>query len=69
MYVLLCIITYECIPVIDNENTSTYNDGNATYYINAIFKSTVILPCHLKLNHSKPTWLQNQLALASKVHM
>ena len=52
---------------IDNENTSTYNDGNATHDINAIFKSTVILPCHLKLNHSKPTWLQHKLALDSKV--
>ena len=57
--------------VMDTGNMSTYSDGNVTnkYNITAVYKSTVILPCHLKHNTTKPVWLQNHLILNSKVNV
>ena len=52
---------------MDGGNTSNYDDGNIrNYNINAVYKSTVVLPCHVKMN-TNPIWLQNQLELNSKV--
>ena len=50
-------------------NMGNYNDGNVTnkYNVTAFYKSTVILPCHLKLI-TKPVWLHNHLVLTSKVN-
>ena len=46
---------------------SDYSDENMnTYKINAVYKSTVILPCNLRPS-TKPVWLQNQLVLDSDV--
>ena len=52
------------ILAIDDSSISSGNVPNE-YRINAVYKSTVILPCHLKLN-TKPVWFHNQSRLDLK---
>ena len=57
-----------CLLVVDGGNMGYYSSGNVSrnYSINAVYKSTVILSCHLNPN-TKPIWSHSRLILYSKV--